>query len=173
MKVFIVIKFFWVWAPCGLAGRSQRFGEDVRIPFLPPYIIPLIPSMVTSALKMETVCFSEKLASTRQSTRRPNPEEHHQYRHRCENLKSQKGFMFVKYSKTQVFSRQCSREANLCGMVRPNLTVGAPDSSAWVRARKETRCIIATAMFGNTVLQTGVLILFTIMQCNVTDPLQD
>jgi hypothetical protein len=44
--------------------------------------------MVTSALKMETVRFSETLASTSQSTRRPNIEEHHQYRHRRENLKS-------------------------------------------------------------------------------------
>jgi hypothetical protein len=32
--------------------------------------------MVTSVLKMETVRFSETLASTSQSTRRPNPEEH-------------------------------------------------------------------------------------------------
>jgi hypothetical protein len=48
--------------------------------------------MVTSALKMETVRFSETLASTSQSTRRPNPEEHHQYRHRLENLKSQVTF---------------------------------------------------------------------------------
>jgi hypothetical protein len=24
---FLLIMFFWVWAPCGLAGRSQRFGE--------------------------------------------------------------------------------------------------------------------------------------------------
>jgi hypothetical protein len=47
-----------------------------RLPFLPLYIIPLIPSMVTLALKMETVRFSEMLASTSQSTRRPDPEEH-------------------------------------------------------------------------------------------------
>jgi hypothetical protein len=25
--VTILIMFFWVWAPSGLAGRSQRFGE--------------------------------------------------------------------------------------------------------------------------------------------------
>jgi hypothetical protein len=36
---------------------------------------------------METVRFSETLASTSQFTRRPNPEEHH-HRHRRENLKS-------------------------------------------------------------------------------------
>jgi hypothetical protein len=35
---------------------------------------------------METVCFSETLASTDESTRRHNPEEHHP--HRRENLKS-------------------------------------------------------------------------------------
>jgi hypothetical protein len=33
---------------------------------------------------METVCFSETLASTEESTRRQNPEEHHQP-HRREN----------------------------------------------------------------------------------------
>jgi hypothetical protein len=37
---------------------------------------------------METVCFSETLASTDQSTWCQNPEEHHHYRHHCENLKS-------------------------------------------------------------------------------------
>jgi hypothetical protein len=35
---------------------------------------------------MEIVCFSEMLASTDESTRRQNPEEHHP--HRRENLKS-------------------------------------------------------------------------------------
>jgi hypothetical protein len=35
--------------------------------------------MVTSALKMETVRFSETLVSTSQSMRRPNPEEHHKF----------------------------------------------------------------------------------------------
>jgi hypothetical protein len=40
----------------------------------------------------ETVRFSETFASISQSTRRPNPEEHHQYRHRHENLKSQQNF---------------------------------------------------------------------------------
>jgi hypothetical protein len=43
---------------------------------LSPYIISLYPSIVTSALKMETVRFSETLASTSQSKRRPNPKEH-------------------------------------------------------------------------------------------------
>jgi hypothetical protein len=47
--VTIMMMFFWVWEPCGLA----------------------------EALKMETVRFSETLASTSQSTRRPNPKEHH------------------------------------------------------------------------------------------------
>jgi hypothetical protein len=50
--------------------------------------------MVTSTLKMETVRFSETLASISQSTRRPNPEERHQHRHRRENLKSHEWRMF-------------------------------------------------------------------------------
>jgi hypothetical protein len=37
---------------------------------------------------MESVRFSETLASTNQPTRRLNAEEHHHYRHRRENLKS-------------------------------------------------------------------------------------
>jgi hypothetical protein len=45
--------FFWVFAPC-----------------------------MPEALKMVTVCFSETLASTDESTRRQNPEEqHHQDQH--------------------------------------------------------------------------------------------
>jgi hypothetical protein len=45
------------------------------------------------ALKMETVCFPETLASTYESTRRRNPEEHHHPRSR-ENLKSHKLYIF-------------------------------------------------------------------------------
>jgi hypothetical protein len=52
--------------------------------------------MVTSALKMEAARFSETLASTSKSTRRQNQEEHHQYRHRRENLKSHYNFSFRK-----------------------------------------------------------------------------
>jgi hypothetical protein len=52
--------FLWVLASCRLVGR--RFGD--------------------------TVCFSETLASTDESTRRQNPEEHHHHLHRHENLKS-------------------------------------------------------------------------------------
>jgi hypothetical protein len=59
-----------------------------RLPFLPSYIIPLIPSIITSALKMETAGFSKTLAFTNQSTWRLNPEEHHHYCHHHENLKS-------------------------------------------------------------------------------------
>jgi hypothetical protein len=46
--------------------------------FLPqPYIHSSTSSIANSALKMETVCCSETLASTDQPTRRQNPEEHH------------------------------------------------------------------------------------------------
>jgi hypothetical protein len=47
---------FWAAIPCGLVGRYQQFGQ-------------------TSALNMETVCFSELLVSTYKSTWHYNPEE--------------------------------------------------------------------------------------------------
>lgn len=63
-----IIMFFWVLAPCWLVGRGQRSERNVyvfrvkvmllnslRRPFLALYIIPLIPSIVTSTLKMEKV----------------------------------------------------------------------------------------------------------------------
>jgi hypothetical protein len=46
---------------------------------------------LSSGLNMETVCFSETLASTDESTRRQNPQEHHHHHHhphRRDNLKS-------------------------------------------------------------------------------------
>jgi hypothetical protein len=52
-----------------------------------PFCQPQIKINFTSALKMETVCFSETLTSADEATRRQNPEEHHDP-HRRENLKS-------------------------------------------------------------------------------------
>jgi hypothetical protein len=50
-------------------------------------ILPF-PNIANSALKMETICFSETVASTDESTRRQNPEDHHHHHpHRRENLK--------------------------------------------------------------------------------------
>jgi hypothetical protein len=40
-------------------------------------LIPPLPSIATSTLKMETICFSETLVSTYKSIWYPNPEEHH------------------------------------------------------------------------------------------------
>jgi hypothetical protein len=66
---------------------------DVRLlTFLTPVLVVvsfkirslLPPSSPSSAVKMETVCFSDALVSTYESTRRHNPEEVH----RRENLKS-------------------------------------------------------------------------------------
>jgi hypothetical protein len=57
-----MMMFFWVLVPCRLVGFRA------------------------SALKMETVCFSEKLASTDESTRRQNPEEHHHHHHQLPYL---------------------------------------------------------------------------------------
>jgi hypothetical protein len=53
----------------------------------------LIPSIITFALKMDTACFSEMLATTEQSERHQNPEELHHYRQRPENLKSHSKFL--------------------------------------------------------------------------------
>lgn len=47
------------------------------------YIVP--PS---SALKIEALCSSETLAHIQSATLRNNPEDHHQYSNRRENLKS-------------------------------------------------------------------------------------
>jgi hypothetical protein len=57
----MTVMFFRVVTPCGLFGRSERFGETS------PY----------SGLKIETVRFSEALVFTYEYTRRHNPEKHH------------------------------------------------------------------------------------------------
>jgi hypothetical protein len=53
MAVKMLMLVFWVVTLCGLVGRA-------------------------SALKMETVCFSETLVSTYKSTWHYNPEDKHQ-----------------------------------------------------------------------------------------------
>jgi hypothetical protein len=52
----------------------------------PIQILPLL-NIVISALNMETLCFSETLASTDKPTGRQNPEEHHHPPHSRENRK--------------------------------------------------------------------------------------
>jgi hypothetical protein len=66
-------------AQCNLYLTPSWLAPSFRLPFLPPYIITLIPRIITLALKMETVCFPETLASINESTWRLNPEEHHHY----------------------------------------------------------------------------------------------
>jgi hypothetical protein len=68
------VLFFWVVTPCGLVGRYYSFGEHT------------VSIFRTSALKMETVCFSETSVSAYKSTRRYYPEDQHPRRR--ENLKS-------------------------------------------------------------------------------------
>jgi hypothetical protein len=58
--------------------RSEVF-KAVWVIMLYFWISAMLPSIATSALKMETVCFSERLAYTDESTRLQNPEVHHQY----------------------------------------------------------------------------------------------
>jgi hypothetical protein len=59
----VLMLFFWVKTPCGLVGRSQRFGQASYLHL----------QGSASALKMETAHMSETLASTNQSTRHLNP----------------------------------------------------------------------------------------------------
>jgi hypothetical protein len=71
-EVFMVVRMMMmmslVLAPCRLVGRCQHFEE-----------IHIVCIFRASALKMETVCFSETLASTDESTQHQNPEEHHHH----------------------------------------------------------------------------------------------
>jgi hypothetical protein len=77
---------FWVVTPYRLARIDPR--GPIPLYFIPPpstpYKMPPLPSSATLALKMETVCLSETLVSTR----RHNPEQQHRH-HRHENVKSQ------------------------------------------------------------------------------------
>jgi hypothetical protein len=81
---------FIIRAEMTMLGITLSLQHDwpffFRIPFLPHYINPLIPSNVTSPLKMETVCFSKMLISTNQFTWHLNPEEHLHHCHK--NIKS-------------------------------------------------------------------------------------
>jgi hypothetical protein len=100
MAVMMTVLYFWVVTPCRFIGRYQRFGETYCLHLLGSRHIYIYSqrknkldgnvtrnSIATSALKMETVFFSETLESTYECIRRQNLEEHH-HPHRRENLKS-------------------------------------------------------------------------------------
>jgi hypothetical protein len=57
--------------------------------FLKFYVHLLLPSLVTSALKMETACFSETLSSTYKTRPCQIPRQRQYYTDTCENLISQ------------------------------------------------------------------------------------
>jgi hypothetical protein len=81
----VKMMMFWVVAPCRLVGRYHRFG----------------------GMKMETVCFSETLVSTYESTRRHNPEQQH---HHCRGLsrnklKGQNSVVNVSYLNSVIVTR--------------------------------------------------------------------
>jgi hypothetical protein len=61
--------------------KAEEMGQSA-FPPSNPVLIPPLSSIATSALKMETVCFSETLASNYDSTRRQNPEPRHHHPHR-------------------------------------------------------------------------------------------
>jgi hypothetical protein len=65
------------------------------------YISPVHPSLVILALKMETACFSETLASTHETTRPQNPRRY-QHTNRRENLKSHLVIQFIALLSLQI-----------------------------------------------------------------------
>jgi hypothetical protein len=73
---------------------------------------------IFSALKTETVCFSETLVSIYKSTRRCNLEDQHWHLHRRENLKS-----IIKICNTILKSNICACEMVPCHhcMARPQV----------------------------------------------------
>jgi hypothetical protein len=108
----MMIIFFWVSSRCRFVGRYQLFGPEAatqhgaylpssllfqRSWCCPPgYALKFDPfqgpkKRKTSNLKMETVCFSETLVSTCESTRRQNPEEH-LHPHRRVNFRSRNNY---------------------------------------------------------------------------------
>jgi hypothetical protein len=64
------------------------FGNHIIYIALNDDVLLCLGAVWAEALKMETACFSEMLASTYQPTQCLNPEEHHHCRHFRENLKS-------------------------------------------------------------------------------------
>jgi hypothetical protein len=73
------------WWDLYRSGRREVLGSGpLPRPSLPPNL-PFSPlsSIATSALKMETVSFSETLASTDESTGRQNPEEKQHHSSSC------------------------------------------------------------------------------------------
>jgi hypothetical protein len=81
-ELLFSLMMFCVSASCRLVGTCQRFRETYCL-YLQPW----------RWLNMETVCFSETLLSTDESTRRQNPEEQHRHPHCRENLKSHTVFL--------------------------------------------------------------------------------
>jgi hypothetical protein len=73
----------WVLTPCGLVDGYPRFGETYCLHFQGE----------------GGDSFSETLASTYESTRRPNPEEQH-HPHRRKNLKSRAASVFSPHGVT-------------------------------------------------------------------------
>jgi hypothetical protein len=88
-EVFMALRMMmFFWAPCRLIGRCKHFREtyclhlqgssgDFPTPSAFPPANPTencpLPSIATSALKMEIICFSETMASTDKSTQHQKP----------------------------------------------------------------------------------------------------
>jgi hypothetical protein len=76
--------FFCVVTLCGLVGDSNVSDKQAV-------------AIIVPVLKMETVCFSETLVSTYESTHRHNPGQYRHFRH-LENFKSRIIYIFVRCS---------------------------------------------------------------------------
>jgi hypothetical protein len=70
-------------------SKQASEGEGLGREEVSPLPQPPLPSIAMSALKTETVCFSETSASADKSTWCQNPDEHH-HLHCRENLESHK-----------------------------------------------------------------------------------
>jgi hypothetical protein len=85
------VKILQRWCSSGFRCRGD---SSVDASVSEKHTVAILRAEVTmlgssSAQKMETVCFSETMASSDESIRRRNPEEQHHHPHRRENLKSQ------------------------------------------------------------------------------------
>jgi hypothetical protein len=82
----LMMFFYWVLTSCKLVSRFQHFRETYC---LHGDSMSNVDANISKkhTVSMETVCFSEMLASTDKSVWHQNPEEYH-HPHCCKNLKS-------------------------------------------------------------------------------------
>jgi hypothetical protein len=70
-----------------LQGRRNNVSKNQQVSGWQAYLL-VLAEIISSILKMETICSSGTLVATQQTTRRHIPEDDTLHNHRCENLKS-------------------------------------------------------------------------------------